>query len=48
MDADLVAAVLGRAFGGMNMIFDWFGFPEDELEKVGKGLVELVQQAGMA
>jgi hypothetical protein len=33
MDADLVAAALARAFGGMNMIFERFGFPEDELEK---------------
>ena len=48
MDADLVAAALGRAFGGMNMIFDRFDFPEDELEKMSNGLVEVLQQAGMA
>ena len=48
MDADLVAAALARAFGGMNMIFDRFGFPEDELEKMSNGLVEVLQQAGMA
>ena len=48
MDAELVAAALGRAFGGMNMIFDRFGFPEDELEKMSSGLVEVLQQAGMA
>jgi hypothetical protein len=45
MDADLVAAALGRAFGGMNMIFDRFGFPEDELEKMSNGFVEVLQQA---
>ena len=48
MDADLVAAALARAFGGMNMIFERFGFPEDELEKMSNGLVEVLQQAGMA
>jgi len=48
MDADLVAAALGRAFGGMNMVFERFGFPEDELEKMSNGLVEVLQQAGMA
>ena len=48
MDAELVAAALARAFGGMNMIFDRFGFPEDELEKMSNGLVEVLQQAGMA
>ena len=48
MDAGLEAAALGRAFGGMNMIFDRFDFPEDELEKMSNGLVEVLQQAGMA
>jgi hypothetical protein len=46
MDADLVAAALGRAFGGMNMVFDRFGFLEDELEKMCNGLVEVLEQAG--
>ena len=48
MDAELVAAALGRAFGGMNMVFERFGFPEDELEKMSNGFVEVLQQAGMA
>ena len=48
MDADLVAAALARALGGMNTIFERFGFPEDELEKMSNGLVEVLQQAGMA
>ena len=48
MDADLVAAALARGFAGMNMIFDRFGFPEGELEKMSDGLVEVLQQAGMA
>jgi hypothetical protein len=32
MDADLVAAAMARAFGGMNSVFERFNFPEDELE----------------
>ena len=46
LDADLVAAALGRVFGGKNMVFERFGFPEDELEKMSNGLVEVGQQAG--
>jgi len=30
------------------MIFERFGFREDELEKMSNGLVEVLQQAGMA
>ena len=48
MDVDLVAGALARGFGGMNIVFDRFGFPEDELEKMSNGLVEVLQQAGMA
>ena len=48
MDADLVAGALARGFGGMNMVFDRFSFPEDDLEKMSNGLVEVLQQAGMA
>ena len=47
MDAELVAAALGRAFGGMNMVFERFGFPEVELEKMSNELVEVLQQAGI-
>ena len=48
MDADLVASALGRAFDGMNMVFDRFGFPEHEQETMSNGFVEVLQQAGMA
>ena len=48
MDADLVAGALARGFGGMNAVFERFGFPEDELERMSKGLVEVLEQAGMA
>ena len=46
-DAVRVVCALQHAFDGMNMIFDRFGFPEDELEKMSDGLVEVMQQAGM-
>ena len=48
MDVDLVAGTLARGFDGMNMVFDRFSFPEDDLEKMSNGLVEVFQQAGMA
>jgi len=48
MDAELVADALAHAFCGMNIVFDRFGFPEDELEKMSNGLVDVLQQAGMA
>lgn len=47
MDADLVAAAMTRAFGGMNAVFERFNFPEDELELMSRGFVEVLQQAGM-
>jgi len=47
MDADLVAGAMARAFSGMNVVFDRFAFPEDELELMSRGFVEVLQQAGM-
>lgn len=47
MDADLVAAAMARAFSGMNSVFDRFNFPEDELELMSRGFVEVLQQAGI-
>lgn len=47
MDADLVAAAMARAFGGMNAVFARFNFPEDELELMSRGFIEVLQQAGM-
>ena len=47
MDADLVAAAMARAFGGMNAVFERFNFPEDELELMSRGFVEVLQQAGV-
>ena len=43
MDADLVAAAMARAFGGMNAVFERFNFPEDELEPMSRGFVEVLQ-----
>ena len=48
MDPESVAAALMRGFNGINSVFDRFGFPEDELEKMSKGLIEVLEQAGMA
>jgi hypothetical protein len=48
MDAELVAQALAHGFGGMNLIFEENGFPESELEAMSMGLVEVLEQAGMA
>ena len=48
MDAQSVATALAHGFGGMNEVFDRFGFPESELELMSRGLVEVLEQAGMA
>ena len=48
MDAALVGAALARGFNGMNTVFERFGFPESELELMSRGLVEVLEQAGLA
>jgi hypothetical protein len=48
MDAQRVSAALAHGFGGMNEVFERFDFPEDELELMSRGLVEVLEQAGMA
>ena len=47
IDADELGDFLRRAFAGMNAIFDRHGFPEKELESMSRGLVEVIEQAGM-
>jgi hypothetical protein len=48
MDAQHVSAALAHGFAGMNELFERFDFPEDELELMSRGLVEVLEQAGMA
>ena len=38
------AGAMARAFGGMNAVFERFDFPEDELELMSRGFVEVLQQ----
>lgn len=47
IDGTKLVEFLRRGFGGMNLIFDKFGFPEDELKKIGDGLLEVIEQSGM-
>jgi predicted regulator of Ras-like GTPase activity (Roadblock/LC7/MglB family) len=47
MDADLVAGAMARAFGGANAVFARFNFPEEELELMIRGIVEVLLQAGL-
>ena len=48
MDPQRVATALAHGFGGVNEVFERFGFPEDELELMSRGLLEVLEQAGMA
>ncbi|MDI1270515.1 MAG: hypothetical protein PSV40_15615 [Polaromonas sp.] len=48
MDLDKLQEILMRGFDGMNSIFEKHGFPEYELEAMSRGLMEVIEQAGMA
>ena len=47
MDMSKLQEVLMRGFGGMNSIFEKHGLQEDELEAMSRGLMEVIEQAGM-
>ena len=48
IDAAKLRDFLLRGFAGMNALFDKHGFPEHELEVMSRGVIEVVEQAGMA
>lgn len=48
IDGAKIGDFLRRGFDGMNSIFDKHDFPEKELELMSKGLLEVIDQAGMA
>ena len=48
IDGNKVVNFLRHGFDGMNTVFEKFGFPEDELESMSRGLVEVIEQAGMS
>lgn len=48
VDLSKLQEVLTRGFGGMNSIFEKHGFAENELESMSRGLMEVIEQAGMA
>ena len=47
IDGTKLVEFLRRGFGGMNLIFETFGFPEDELKTMGEGFLEVIEQSGM-
>ena len=47
IDGTKLVEFLRRGFGGMNLIFEKFGFPESELKTIGDGLLEVIEQSGM-
>ena len=48
MDATKLRDFLLRGFAGMNSLFEKHGFPESELEVMSRGVIEVIEQAGMA
>ncbi len=47
IDGAKLVDFLRRGFGGMNFIFEKFGFPEDESKTMGDGLLEVIEQSGL-
>ena len=47
IEAAKLKQFLLRGFAGMNALFDKHGFPEHELEMMSRGVIEVVEQAGM-
>ena len=48
MDVEKIKQFLLDGFEGMNALFEKHGFPESELEIMSRGLIEVMEQAGMA
>jgi len=48
IDTDRLGQFLRLGFDAMNVIFDKHRFPKQELEAMSRGVLELVEQAGMA
>ena len=48
IDAHRLGVFLQLGFDAMNTIFDEHRFPEHELEAMSRGVLEVIEQAGMA
>ena len=48
MDVEKIKQFLLDGFEGMNALFDKHGFPESDLESMSRGLIEVMEQAGLA
>lgn len=48
MDVEKIKQFLLDGFEAMNALFDKHGFPESELESMSRGLIEVMEQAGLA
>lgn len=47
IDGEKLGKFLMRGLAAMNSVFDDHGFPEDELEAMSNGIIEVIEQAGM-
>ena len=48
IDAGRLGQLLARGFAAMNALFDDHGFPESELETMSRGVIEVIEYAGMS
>ena len=48
IDPEKLRQFLLAGFAAMNAIFDDHGFPESDLEQMSKGVIEVIEQAGLA
>ena len=47
IDLEKLGAVLRRGFEAINGVFETYDFPESELEVISRGLLEVLEQAGV-
>ncbi len=47
IDSEKLRISLMQGFAGLNSVFERFGFSEDELEIASRGVIEMVEQAGL-
>ncbi len=48
IDHEKLGQFLARGFAAVNSLFNDHSFPEDELEAMSNGVIEVIEQAGMA
>lgn len=47
IDLEKLGAALTRGFEAINSLFETHAFPENELETISRGVIEVLEQAGV-